>query len=316
MLPDFVAIDFETATRDLCSACAVGIAVVKDLEIVDTFHSYIRPNCLDFDPMNISVHGITPDMVEDEPSFSEVWPKIECYFNENTPIVAHNAPFDMSVLKQSLGHEPKEFFYIDSVRLATGYVDGSRSLKHCAEFFGIPLENHHHAGADAVACAMVVIEILKRSCCRTLWEHIAKNDRGRLIHRITELQAVETFGSRRPAQRKWKHYPSPSEICHSVDTVDPSCPLCGKKIVFTGELSIDRLTAMQIADDHGALVCSSVSKKTDFLVVGTQDKALVGEDGLSSKEEKAIEYNNTGKANIKIIREDEFMRLAGMEATV
>lgn len=79
--------------------------------------------------------------------------------------------------------------------------------------------------------------------------------------------------------------------------------------MFTGELSIDRAAAMQMAVDVGAVVKSGVSGKTDYLVVGTQDLALVGADGMSSKEEKAYALNQAGKAHIQIIREQEFIDL-------
>ena len=73
---------------------------------------------------------------------------------------------------------------------------------------------------------------------------------------------------------------------------------------------------MQIAVDCGAVVRTSVSKKTDYLVVGKQDKELVGEDGLSTKEEKAYALNDAGVASIKIVGEEEFLELAGMGVTV
>jgi len=66
---------------------------------------------------------------------------------------------------------------------------------------------------------------------------------------------------------------------------------------------------MQMAINVGAVVKTSVSKKTHYLVVGKQDTDLVGEDGLSSKEEKAYELNASCQADIKIIKEQEFLDL-------
>ena len=63
MNTDFIAIDFETATGHRDSACAIGIAVVEDLKVVDTFYSLIQPPGLLFHPGNVRIHGITPKTV-------------------------------------------------------------------------------------------------------------------------------------------------------------------------------------------------------------------------------------------------------------
>ena len=60
---------------------------------------------------------------------------------------------------------------------------------------------------------------------------------------------------------------------------------------------------------------TAVSKKTDYLICGKQDKALVGEDGLSSKQEKALALNAAG-ANIHIIKESEFILLLRLKEAI
>lgn len=70
---------------------------------------------------------------------------------------------------------------------------------------------------------------------------------------------------------------------------------------------MSRTEAMQAVFKLGASVKSSVSRKTDYLVVGKQDMLLVGSDGISSKEKKAVELNETGTAHIEIINEEQFL---------
>lgn len=88
-------------------------------------------------------------------------------------------------------------------------------------------------------------------------------------------------------------------------------PLWGRIVVFTGNLpSIPRHQAIQIAVNCGAVIRGSVSSKTNYLVVGEQDLDIVGLDGMSTKQERALELNSAGKGHIQIIDEAEFLRLA------
>ena len=101
MLRDFTAIDFETANRYPTSACSIGIVVVQDGEITEEFSHLIKPEPYYFNKKFIEIHGITPVMVKDAPSFYDLWGVIGRYFDTEA-LVAHNAGFDMSVLKACL----------------------------------------------------------------------------------------------------------------------------------------------------------------------------------------------------------------------
>ena len=80
-------------------------------------------------------------------------------------------------------------------------------------------------------------------------------------------------------------------------------------MVFTGDLSISRGQAAAAAAQLGAVVKSGVSKKTDFLIVGRQETALVGAEGHSSKELKAQQLNASGAAQITLLNEAEYLEL-------
>ena len=54
---DFVSIDFETANNNLASACSIGLVAVRDLKIVKTFYSLIKPKKLEF---SINAPGLNP----------------------------------------------------------------------------------------------------------------------------------------------------------------------------------------------------------------------------------------------------------------
>ena len=75
---DFIPMDFETANRKRASACSLALVVVQQNRVVDSFYTLINPQ-MQFDPQNIRIHGITPDMVQDQPTFDRVWPHIQSF---------------------------------------------------------------------------------------------------------------------------------------------------------------------------------------------------------------------------------------------
>ena len=97
---NFTAIDFETANSSRVSACSVGVCIVQDGQIVQCHQRLIRPEPLYFSPFNVSIHGITETDVEVAPAFADLWP--ELLAGISGPLVAHNASFDVSVIRGSL----------------------------------------------------------------------------------------------------------------------------------------------------------------------------------------------------------------------
>ena len=156
----FVALDFETANAHRSSVCAVGIAMVTDGKIAERRSWLVRPRDMRFDRINVSIHGITPEAVKDKPQFNELWPTISSYFKDNC-VIAHNASFDMSVLRSvlttySLPHP--HLHYHCSVILAKRTWVGLTSyrLNILANHLSIHLK-HHDAEDDAAAAAEIVL---------------------------------------------------------------------------------------------------------------------------------------------------------------
>ncbi len=98
---DFAAIDFETANNERTSVCSVGVVIVRNGEIVDSFYSLIQPEPNYYNYWCTQVHGLTRQDTEDAPIFPEVWKQIEPLI-EGLPLVAHNKAFDESCLKALL----------------------------------------------------------------------------------------------------------------------------------------------------------------------------------------------------------------------
>jgi DNA polymerase III subunit epsilon len=306
---DFITIDFEIANNEYNSACSMGLVFVENNKIIDKKHFYILPPLLEFDPRMSNIHGITTEQVEYAKKFNEIWEEIKQFFQGSTVIIAHNAQFDMSVLHSCLSEyqvELPNFPYIDSISISTRACRGEgvgNSLKERLKHFEIPLDNHHDALADAEAAAKLVIHCVEQTNKKSL-DAYCRTYRSISIRNFSELKPHTSFGRGKKFNRV-----NINEIAATVETFDETHDLFGKNIVFTGVLqTIDRKSAMQKAADSGGILKSGVSKITDYLVVGKQDKTLVGDDGLSTKEEKAYALIEKG-VKIKIINEDEFLRL-------
>lgn len=162
---DFVAIDFETANGKRTSVCSVGIVVVRGGEVVDSFYSLIRPTPNYFTEWTTAVHGITKEDTQLSPRFPEVWAQIAPRI-EGLPLVAHNKAFDESCLRAVFAEYDMDYpeyeFYctlLASRRRFRGQLS-NHQLHTVAEACGYCHENHHHALADAEACAAIALEIL------------------------------------------------------------------------------------------------------------------------------------------------------------
>lgn len=75
-MKDFAAIDFETANNERTSVCSVGVIIVRNGEIVDSFNSLIQPEPNYYNYWCTQVHGLKEEDTEDAPIFPEVWSRL------------------------------------------------------------------------------------------------------------------------------------------------------------------------------------------------------------------------------------------------
>ena len=164
-MDNFAAIDFETANSERSSICSVGIVVVRDGEIVDSFYSLIQPEPNYYNYWCSQVHGLCHEDTDNAPIFPKVWAQIEPLI-DGLPLVAHNKAFDESCLKAvfrvyQMDYPDYEFHCsCQAARRVYGKSLPNHQLHTVAEACGYQLKNHHHALADAEACAWIAREIL------------------------------------------------------------------------------------------------------------------------------------------------------------
>jgi DNA polymerase-3 subunit epsilon len=162
----FAVIDIETTGGSPVTEKITEIAIfIHDgLTIVDEFVTLVNPE------VNIPYYitgltGITNAMVSDAPKFYEIARKI-VEITEDQIFVAHNVNFDYSFVRQEfrkLGYEYSRKT-LDTIKLARQVVPGlpSYSLGKLCASIGIPLNNRHRAGGDAMATVKLLEELLNR----------------------------------------------------------------------------------------------------------------------------------------------------------
>ena len=163
-MDNFAAIDFETANFERGSACSVGIVVVRNGKVAETFYSLIKPEPNYYNYWCTRVHGLTRKDTDEAPIFPEVWTKAASLV-KGLPLVAHNSPFDEGCLKSVFRiyqMEYPDYRFYDTLKASRKKLPDleNHQLHTVSAACGYNLENHHHALADAEACAAIAIRLL------------------------------------------------------------------------------------------------------------------------------------------------------------
>ncbi len=162
-MDNFAAIDFETANFERSSVCSVGIVVIRDGKIVEKFYSLIKPEPDYYNYRCMQVHGLSSADTDDAPVFPDVWKQVEPLI-AGLPLVAHNKSFDENCLKAVFRVYQMDYpdykFYCTCIASRRVWPGGHHNLDVIAARCGYNLENHHHALADAEACAAIAMKIL------------------------------------------------------------------------------------------------------------------------------------------------------------
>jgi len=246
---NFTAFDFETATYDKMP-CQLGLTVVRKGEIVEEKMFLIKPPENRYDIGCVRTHGISEKDTTACKEFNEIWDEIIPYF-EHELMVAHNVDFDCSVLENV-----SNYYKLDRVR-TLGFYDtmqlfDKRSLSDIAMALGLTMEKHHDALSDARICAQIFIEYLKGLD-------------------LDKLQYPKKKTRKNPV------VDSDRIISSEAKTQDLSIVECAnnlfynKKIVISGifENFPVRNELALLLKKYGANINSSVSKKTDLFIAGS-----------------------------------------------
>lgn len=162
----FICFDIETtglsATRDKITE--IGAAKVVNGEITDTFSTFANPE-MPIPQKITQLTGITDDMVKDAPSQSDAVSAFLEFAGDNV-LVAHNAPFDTSFIRNACENMGREYNYtsIDTVAISRAILPDIKNCKldTVAKYLRLGDFNHHRATDDAEILAKIFISLCTR----------------------------------------------------------------------------------------------------------------------------------------------------------
>lgn len=275
----FCAIDFETMTPALTSACAIGIVVVSKGVIMEKYYTLIKPIADNYKIKNTQINGITEEMVSDAPTFEEIFPVLKKLIGAKT-IVCHNSGTDINVLKDCMSYYSLSGINID--RFIDTFQIYKKGLDQCCKEMGIEINNHHDALCDAEACAKLYLSY-----------------NGHLYFGTSSF-------NKKTIREDISHKKYAHETLRMLDDSEISNKgtiFYHKKVVITGDLKEypDKDTIGKKLQSYGAKMISNVSGNIDIIIIANKGAG-------PSKLEKLEKLIAEGK-DIRIIHEEGLMHI-------
>ena len=291
-VPDsYIVLDLETTGLDPHYDDIIEVACLKFAggKQVDSFHSYVQPRPFQDDDGQLhfvddfitDLTGITDDMLKDAPCFASIAPELSKYLG-NSVLVGHNVNFDINFLYDNFMaalRKPLHNNFVDTMRIARIVMPDlpHHRLKDLCKAFSIDTDLHR-SDNDCMATQKILVNLQKLA---------AENN--------IDLAAYHRH-----------HNINLSALAGDTTLNDPSHPLYGKNVVFTGKLQrFLRKDAAQIVCNIGGHCENNVTKKTNFLVIGSLEGNPLVEGGKSSKMKRARELILSGQ-DLQVLSETVF----------
>ena len=171
----------------------IGAVRVEEGRIVDKFSSFVNPDVpIPFEIEKLT--GINDNMVLDAPKIDRVLPEF-LEFCRGAVMVAHNAGFDISFIKENARQQGLEFnpTVLDTVSLARVLLPNLNRFKldTVAKELKINLANHHRAVDDAGATAEIFVRFIKMLKERDIFDLSQLNELSRMT--VEMIRKMPTY---------------------------------------------------------------------------------------------------------------------------
>lgn len=280
---DYCVLDLETTgfSYRYDNILEIGIIRVRNNEIVDSYSQLINPQ-FHIPKVIEQLTGITNEMIIDKPLINEVKETVLNFIGSDL-IVGHNVSFDINFIQENFG-VILENKYTDTLQFSKKLYPKleHHRLSDMVSFLNLS-NNEHRALSDCISTKELYDEIRKKM--RT--ENIEIKDIFYKGHTKIDI----------------------SSISPNSDMIDEDNFFYNKHCVFTGTLEkMIRKEAMQLVVNIGGILDNSVTKKTNYLILGNNDYCKSIKDGKSAKHKKAEKLKLDGQ-DIEIIDEHTFYEL-------
>lgn len=367
----YLFMDLETPNRKNNSICSISLILLENGNESKTLNYLVNPEDK-FDDKNMSIHKITPLIVEDKKTFDKVWEDIKPFFDDHI-IVGHNIAFDLSVLCKTLYNyniDIPEIKYIDTLKISQAVVNDTDSfdLVSLCNHFNIFSGSHHNANDDVNNCKKLYIELLntykfdpnefekiyifkepKKNYCaesnlsnnfsdstlqmrklKTLAEKIISDNAvspEEIISLNSWLEENEYLTGNYPFDKIYSMCKDIlcdgiietteqedllkllNDFVNPVETLEKCCLIDFNEKTFclTGTfMSGSKSDIANKIQAKGGILSDSVSKKTNYLIVGGAGSDAWKFGNYGAKVSKALKMQDAG-SNIQIIKESDLI---------
>lgn len=292
---NYVLVDIETTGLfpQYDEIIEISAVRIKNNEIIDSFSELVKP----YNEINSFIEqltGITNDMVKNARRIKDVLKSFLSFIKEDDILVGYNFNFDVNFLYNSTLENINSYFsndFVDVLRfsrlLIKEKIDNCK-LKTVAKFYDIDYSKAHRGKEDC----LITFQVFKN----------LQNEA------INQYGSLENFFEHRKNIERGKKY-NLNNITTEKESFNEDHPIYKNTFCFTGKLEkMTRTEAAQIVVDCGGFISSSITSKTNFLVLGNNDYCSTIKDGKSSKQKKAEKMKLDGM-DIEIIPEDVFYEM-------
>ena len=308
MTLNFALIRIECCNQYKDTPCRVALVGVNNSEIVEQKEFFIDPLNVEFDFMT---SGTTLEDLRGKGSFAEQFPALLDFIKQYPVLVSTADGSDADVLYNAIALHKVDCGSLPYMTaknvLRRAYDSYSYQFDYLCDEMGVSVD-----GITPMDFAIAWCQLLIKACADKEFEDLLMfAEENRIVVGSISSQGYERCHIKRIYKPKKKEITE-----YDPAGFDETNLFFDQNVAFTGKLTYFlRDEAKDYVGKIGGHFQESLTKATNYLVVGVQSPSQVGPDGLSNKQKKAIKYREEGM-EIELLNETDFIDIMGLQDVV